>query len=572
MCEQFRSDGFWRDMLTFTWNIHTAEGTEAIGELVRATSERTKAHAWQVDDGASVDVSSDGTISAWLLFETAHFHGKARVTLRDNLAHVLLTTPVALAGHEERTGRFREVGSLHGTAHSSDPWGARRARERAALGRSVQPYVVIVGGGQAGVTLGARLKRLGVPAVVLEKNGRAGDSWRTRYRSLYLHDAVWYDHFPYIPFPDHWPVYSSKDQMADWIEAYVRIMDIDYWTDCTCMSAGYDEASARWAVDVKVGEEKLTLRPAHLVLATGVSGLPNVPDVVGRDAFRGEWWHSSQHRDSDRFKGKPVVVVGSNNSAHDIAQELWDAGAVVTMVQRSSTMVLRSETANGLFLSPMYSADAVARGVTHEIADLLFAAIPYKLLPGLHKPLVDRMRKQDHDYYQRLRDAGFWLDFGDDETGHFMKYLRRGSGYYIDVGASELISSGEVGIVQGQVEVFTEDGITLSTGVHLLAELVVFATGYGSMNGWAAQLINQQVADKVGRVWGLGSGTTKDPGPWEGELRNMWKPTQQQGLWFHGGNLHQCRHYSQVLALQLKARFEGIVPNVYQLAPVYHKS
>jgi len=90
------------------------------------------------------------------------------------------------------------------------------------------------------------------------------------------------------------------------------------------------------------------------------------------------------------------------------------------------------------------------------------------------------------------------------------------------------------------------------------------------MNGWAEKLISRDVADKVGICWGLGSNTAKDPGPWEGELRNMWKPTQQDGLWFHGGNLAQSRHYSRYLALQLKARFEGIATPIYGLPAVHH--
>lgn len=65
-------------------------------------------------------------------------------------------------------------------------------------------------------------------------------------------------------------------------------------------------------------------------------------------------------------------------------------------------------------------------------------------------------------------------------------------------------------------------------------------------------------------------GITEDPGPWEGEQRNMWKPTRQEALWFHGGNLHQSRHYSQFLSLQLKARMEGIPTPVYGLQEVHH--
>ena len=153
-----------------------------------------------------------------------------------------------------------------------------------------------------------------------------------------------------------------------------------------------------------------------------------------------------------------------------------------------------------------------------------------------------------------------------------MKYLRRGSGYYIDVGASQLIIDVKVKLVAGQVEEITPNGVRLDNGEELLADVIVYATGYSSMNGFVADLITRKMADKVGKVWGLGSNTTKDPGPWEGEQRNMWKPTQQEGLWFHGGNLHQSRHYSQFLSLQLKARYEGIPTPVYGLQSVHHKA
>ena len=145
-------------------------------------------------------------------------------------------------------------------------------------------------------------------------------------------------------------------------------------------------------------------------------------------------------------------------------------------------------------------------------------------------------------------------------------YLRRGSGYYIDVGASELIADGRIALKSGVgIDRLTEDTVVLSDGSELPADLVVYATGYGSMTGWAEALISPEVAEAVGPCWGLGSDTTQDPGPWEGELRNMWKPTRQTGLWFHGGNLAQSRHYSRYLALQLKARMEGIDTPVYGL-------
>lgn len=189
-------------------------------------------------------------------------------------------------------------------------------------------------------------------------------------------------------------------------------------------------------------------------------------------------------------------------------------------------------------------------------------------MADFQRPIYDAIRQRDKDFYARLTAAGFDLDFGDDGSGLFMKYLRRGSGYYIDVGASDLIADGSVKLAHGQVDRLTEDAVILADGTELPADVVVYAT----MNGWAADLIGQEVADKVGKVWGLGSGTAKDPGPWEGEQRNMWKPTQQDNLWFHGGNLHQSRHYSLYLALQLKARYEELATPVYGLQEVHHLS
>jgi putative flavoprotein involved in K+ transport len=263
-------------------------------------------------------------------------------------------------------------------------------------------------------------------------------------------------------------------------------------------------------------------------------------------------------------------VIGSNNSAHDICAALWESGVDVTMVQRSSTHIVRSETLMDIGLGALYSEQAVANGITTEKADTIFASLPYRILPALQVPLYEQMKERDRDFYDRLAKAGFRLDWGDDDSGLFMKYLRRGSGYYIDVGASDLIADGKIKLVGGQVDHLTEDAVVLEDGTELPADVVVYATGYRSMNGWVAEIVDQETADRVGKVWGLGSDTTKDPGPWEGEQRNMWKPTQQEALWFHGGNLHQSRYYSLFLALQLKARLEGIPTPVYALQDVHH--
>ena len=567
----FTEDCFWRDLIAFTWNIRTFEGRDQIAAMLRDTLPRARPTGWKVTDGEE-PTRADGVTEAWIDFETATGRGHGHLRLRDGRCWTLLTTVYELKGHEERKGPSRPKGAEHGANRGRTTWLEDREREAAELGYTEQPYVLVVGGGQAGIALAARLRQLSVPAIVIDKRGRPGDQWRGRYKSLCLHDPVWYDHLPYLKFPDNWPVFSPKDKIADWLESYTRIMELNYWPSTEAKSAAYSDASGEWTVHVERDGQPMVLRPAHLVLATGMSGKPNVPEFPGMDLFRGDQHHSSAHPGPDAYKGKTCVVVGSNNSAFDICGALWEAGADVTMVQRSSTHIVRSDTLMDIGLSALYSEQAVAAGITTEKADLIFASIPYRIMAQFQTPLYAQMRERDKDFYDRLEAAGFEHDWGEDGSGLFMKYLRRGSGYYIDVGAADLVANGEVKLVKGQVDHLTEDAVVLADGTRLPAGLVVYATGYTSMNGWAADLISREVADTVGKCWGLGSGTAKDPGPWEGEERNMWRPTRQEALWFHGGNLHQSRHYSLYLALQLKARQAGIPTPVYGLQEVHHLS
>ena len=564
----FATTCFWRDLVSFTWNITTVEGREGVAELLRATLDSTDPRGFATTEPP---LEADGVTTAWISFETATGRGRGLLRLMgDEGAWTLLTGLDELKGYEEPLSDRRPRGAEHGVERDRTSWLERRQAEASELGRTRQPYVVVVGGGQGGIALGARLRQLGVSHVVLERGERPGDSWRRRYKSLCLHDPVWYDHLPYLDFPKNWPIFSPKDKIGDWLEMYVKVMEVDYWGSTTCRSATFDEQSKTWEVVVDRAGEQLTLRPHHLVFATGVSGKPNVPDFPGMERFRGDQHHSSQHPGPDAYRGKKAVVIGSNNSAHDICAALWEGGADVTMVQRSSTHIVRSDSLMDLALGDLYSEKALAAGTTTWKADTIFASLPYRIMHTFQIPVYDAIRARDADYYARLEKAGFELDYGDDDSGLFMKYLRRGSGYYIDVGASELVADGSIKLAHGAVRELTETAVVLQDGTELEADLVVYATGYGSMNGLAADVIGQDMADRVGKVWGLGSDTTKDPGPWEGEQRNMWKPTQQEALWFQGGNLHQSRYYSLFLALQLKARLEGIPTPVYALQESHH--
>ncbi len=556
----FGEECYWRDLLAFTWNIVTFESRPAIAGMLAARLADVRPDAFEAGDRGG-----------WFTFETALGRGKGYLRLKDGKAFTLFTALMELKGFEEKAGATRESGVEHGAIRNRVTWTDRRRTDAAELGYSRQPFVLVIGGGQGGIGLGARLRRLGVPALIVDRNARPGDAWRNRYKSLCLHDPVWYDHLPYLPFPDHWPIYTPKDKMGDWLESYVKVMELDYWSSASCRNAAWDADRREWTVTVERDGKPVTLRPKHIVMATGMSGFPEIPRFPGAEKFRGKQHHSSAHPGGEGWAGKRCVVVGSNNSAHDIAADLWEHGADVTMLQRSPTLVVRAETLARN--RPLYSEEAVASGITTEIADLTVASMPYAALPRAMQPVVEEIKRDDADFYDRLRKAGFQLTFGEDETGIGPMYLRRGSGYYIDVGASDLIADGRIKLRSGvEVARLTEDSVVLKDGSELKADLVVYATGYGSMNQWAAELISPEVADKVGICWGLGSNTAKDPGPWEGELRNMWKPTAQENLWFHGGNLMQSRLYSRFLALQLKARLEGLPVEVYGQAPVHHRA
>jgi len=568
----FQTDCYWRDLVAFTWNLKTMEGKEQVANMLRSQLAGSQPSRWRVADGETAS-ESDGVVEGWIQFETAQARGFGHIRLKDGRIWTLLTSMRELKGFEEQSGATRPMGAKHGIDANRKTWSEERAEETAELGYSKQPYCLIIGGGQGGIALAARLRQLKVPTIVIDKNARPGDQWRQRYKSLCLHDPVWYDHMPYLPFPANWPVFTPKDKIGDWLEMYTKVMEINYWASTECLSCAYDEAAQEWTVTVRRDGEEVVLKPKQLVLATGMSGKANWPKFEGMDVFKGEQQHSSQHRGPDGWRGKKVVVIGANNSAHDICGALWEGGADVTMVQRSSTHIVKSDSLMEIGLGDLYSERAVNSGMTTQKADLIFASLPYKIMHEFQIPIYDKIKQRDAEFYKKLEAVGFMLDFGDDGSGLFLKYLRRGSGYYIDVGACDLVADGSIKLKSGVgVTRLTENSVILTDGTELPADLIVYATGYGSMNGWAADLISQEVANKVGKVWGLGSNTTKDPGPWEGEQRNMWKPTQQEALWFHGGNLHQSRHYSLYLSLQLKARMEGLPTPVYGLQEVHHLS
>jgi putative flavoprotein involved in K+ transport len=549
----FLADGWWRDALAISWDLRTFHGGDQLLGAIRDRAIPAGLGGTALVEGRppvrSQPDPATAMVQAFFEFRTVVGRGRgvARLVAGDAgwQAAVLFTSLTELGGHAQQIGRNRRKGTRHRAQSGRVTWKDHRAREREFF--DSEPYVVVVGAGQAGLALAARLRVLGVATLVIERNGRVGDNWRARYPGLVLHDPVWYDHLPYLPFPESWPVFTPKDKLADWLEGYAAFMELDVWTSTTLLDAGYDDAEGRWRVRVRRGDgAERELRPGHVVLATGTGGDPLVPEVPGLEEFAGEVTHSSTFAGGRLWTGRDAVVVGAGNSGLDVAQDLHESGANVTVVQRSGTYVMSSEHGVARLIGTLYHEG----GPATEDADMLVWSVPNRLAAAQLKGVIDELTELDAEMLQGLERAGFAVDFGDG-SGMFSKYMERAGGYYIDVGCAALIADGEVKVEQGRgLDRFTPTGVALDDGTTLDADVVVMATGYKNMRETARRVLGDAAADRCGPVWGLDE---------EGELRGVWRPTGHPSLWFAAGNLAQVRFFSLPLALQLKAREVGLV-------------
>ena len=545
----FLPTGSWRDFLAFGWTMATHEGQVSIAHLVnesavQSISDIKSEAAPEADEGFFSFVTSVGSVEGYL-------------RLAGGKCLTFFTKLRDLKDYPQAAGANRPTGEVKGSEGQN--WKDILEAEIAHMGIDEDPYVLIVGGGQAGLGLGATLRTLGVPNLIIDKHPKIGDQWRSRYKSLLLHDPVWYDHLPYMKFPENWPVYTPKDKMGDWLEFYAKAMELVTWTSSELKNASYDEESKTWTAIIDKAGKEHTVKCTHLVMAVGNAGFARVPEFKGAKSFKGPSFHSSHYSGGAEYAGKRVAIVGANNSAHDIAADLVEHGAQPTLIQRSSTLIVRQETLGNIFFNNMYSHAAAEGGLTPERADIMLASVPQRMSDEISKQMWAGVAQMDKPFYDSLTAKGFAIDFAEDGAGMGAKYLRSASGYYIDVGASAMVADGRIGVKSGlEIDNVTPDGLVFSDGSNLDVDVIIYATGFGSMQQWVSKLISEDVANMIGPCWGYGSGFKGDPGPWEGELRNMWKPTAQAGLWFQGGNLAQVRANSLTLGLQIKARYEGL--------------
>jgi cation diffusion facilitator CzcD-associated flavoprotein CzcO len=509
-------DGWWRDQLAVDWEFHTKRGIKNIvdlldGRLSKVGFRNLKAYeSGQFAPKKETPIEDLEWVETMFTFETSVGTGKGMVRLvclPNGIwkAHMIYTALQELHAAKEIAGYNRPHGgnnSLKGGAAEGN-WYERRERQKEFLDE--QPSVLIVGAGQSGLNLGARLQSLGLSVLIVDKNERIGDNWRHRYRTLVTHDPVQYTHMAFMKFPDNWPLFTPKDKLADWFEIYASAMELNVWLRSTIKTADFSDDTGMWSVEVTRSDGSTrSMKPSHVVFCTGHAGEPRIPSFPGQSSFAGSVYHGSQHKDATfqgDVTGKKVVVVGTGNSGHDVAQNYYENGASVTMLQRAGTYVISAKT--GLFM--LHEGLYEERGPPTDDADVFGQSLPIPVQFALNVDGTKRIAQAEKESLDGLRKIGFKLDFGHDGSGIYRKYVTRGGGYYIDVGASQLLIEGKIKLEQSPdgIKGFSEKSLILADGRELEADVVVLATGYDSMNTTLRKAMGDNVADRCKEVWDL---------------------------------------------------------------------
>ena len=546
----FFENSHWRDILALTWQIQTTSGKQNIIPKLYDKVLNVIAKDFVIDPQRTqpreVIRAGKNVVEVILKFKTKFGYCEGVVRLyEDSEASGTFKAWNFLTALSDLNSSFNKKEDQYENTLEGPNWLDVRKEDR--LYKDRDPEVLVVGSGQAGLSIAARLKQQNIDTLVIDKNERVGDNWRNRYHSLKLHNQTHVNHLPYMPFPPTWPTYIPKDKLAGWFEYYAESMELNVWTKTTFISAEYDKAEKNWNVKLKLsdGNERI-MKPKHIVMAVGVSSVPNRPKIPGMEGYKGKVIHSTDYSNGRDYKGKNVLVFGTGTSAHDVAQDLYVHGANVKIVQRSPSMVVNVEP------SAQLPYQLYREGPNTDDCDLITISSPLTVLKKTHQLLTEKTKEIDRPLLDKLEEVGFRLEYGEENTGWQFKYLTRGGGYYFNVGASDLIAERKIKVIQfSDIINFDPSGIEMKSGDHFDVDLMVTATGYKGQEYVVEEFFGKSVVENVGPIWGFDNDRQ--------ELRNMWMQTKQPGLWFHAGSLAQCRIFSKFLALQIRAIQDGIV-------------
>ncbi|KAL1404876.1 hypothetical protein Q8F55_008487 [Vanrija albida] len=542
----FLEHGAWRDRAAFTWDYRTfnfrPQILKAASDLLPATRVR------------SVSLAAPAPLIKRPYPDLSYVQAHVDIATDDIGASALLTLVLTPEGYKiwtlntviERLNAFPELPDRDGHMTGPNSWAVQRALDTDLT--DTEPDVLIVGGGQNGLMTAARLKALGVSSLVVERNPRLGDNWRGRYEALSLHFPYWADHFPYMPFPKHWPTYTPSAKLADWFEWYASALELTVWTGAR-VSGCSQSADGAWTVEVERGGKGTRIfHPKHVVMATSLAGVAKMPTVPGAEQFKGTIKHSTEHDTSRGWEGRRVLVVGTSSSGFDTAYDFARRGIDVTLLQRSATYVMSLPNAVSRMLAD-YAPLEDGTQPDHEVADRVFFGLPAGQTEEVMRRVVSELTELDHDLILGIEKRGFKTWRGQRGTGKVTLNDTRHGGFYFEAGACEEIIKGNIRVEQGSIECFTEDGVVLDGHRAQQYDLVIFATGFSNAVDSIRLALGDDVANRTKQIWGVDE---------EGEINAAWRDCGVPNMWIMVGALQQARYHSHKVALRIKARLEGV--------------
>ncbi|CEL04210.1 hypothetical protein ASPCAL05341 [Aspergillus calidoustus] len=544
---------WWRDLATFSWNIACHNSAEAISKYL-----------WQSDAGFTDAVADlPGALAPHLedlggmRFIQAGFRFRTRVGSGRGVVRLANVGKGLWRGWTVYTVLERLDGQDEAEARRGEDVGIQPAPPGGEASSSIQKnedvQVLVIGAGHSGLALAAHLQNLGLDYLVVDKGSRVGDSWRARYKSIRLHTPAYTDHYAFLKFPTNWPRYPDQKHIADWMEHYAAIMELNIQLDTEASKIGYDEATGKYVFELKGKDGSArSITAKHAVLASGLfsEGIPVRPTFADEDSFGGQIYHSTVHKSArliPNVQSKKVTIIGAGTSAHDIAQDFVNHGAKsVTLVQRGEIYVASLAALEEVSLKVWDTP-----GVSTEDADLLGNSFPWPVVRTLSVGASQMMGAIDKELLDALEKAGVALKRGVRGDSIVDHMFVKGGHFYLDQGACQMIIDGRIQVrrCEGGVQGYYPAGIILADGTQVESDLVILATGIERGGKLVEQIMGKEVVDKVGELFGLDEAQ---------ERIGTWRPTGVPGFWFTAGSFAFSRQYAPTLALQIAGAEWGL--------------
>ncbi|KAE9992645.1 hypothetical protein Vi05172_g11959 [Venturia inaequalis] len=547
-------DTLWRDLFAFTGTARTFHGPERIQSTWKELCAVHKPYQFKLIPGG-VAIAKPAPTLAWInvkfSFKTQETQGSPELSCMGIMRLIpdaqqswrIWTLVTILQGIEG----FPNVDVLE----PSMDWQTEQPLTPISdAGEDSIQDCVVVGAGMSGLCTAGYLKAAGINTIIVEKNAAVGQNWSDRYDSVSIHTSKATGQLPFTPvWGPEVPYHLTAEHLISGYQQFVKTYGLDIWLSSNMEKARWNEKTKTWTLLINRRGMRQEIQARHLVLAIGGGGqVPKVPNLPGRDKFKGKVLHTAEYKNAKEWKGLRGVVVGAANSGHDVANDMLQAGcASSTMVQRNPTPVFPVEYYRKIYDST-YNDD-----IPVNVSDMMMMSTPTAVSRLMAIRGLSQMASQEPERFDSLERAGFKLDRSMDM---YECLYQRFGGHYLDVGVSKKISQGLIKVKSGSALTgFTESGLVFADGSTLDADVVVLATGFeGNMRLAARDLVGEDVGDKLEDWWGVDE---------EGELRGAWKPIGHPGIWFTGGNLMLARFFSRFLALQIAADVKGVPLQVY---------